>query len=227
MPPLSRRFVAELVGTFALVFFGCASVIASAYPGSNMGLTGVALAHGLVLGIGVTMTMYISGGHLNPAVSLGMFVVRRIDAVTFGAYVVAQLLGGVLAGLALKYAWPSSIANVVAYGTPQLSLSLSLGQGIWLEALMGFFLMSAVFGTAVSRGTHRVGGFGVGLTLAFMILGLGPLTGAAVNAARALGPAIASGTWTAQVVYWVGPAVGAVIAAFIWDRFLLRDEVAA
>jgi glycerol uptake facilitator-like aquaporin len=227
MPSLSRRFVAELIGTFALVFFGASASIAAAYPGSGVGLGGVAIAHGIVLAIGVTATMHISGGHLNPALSLGLFVVRRIDARIFAVHVAAQLLAAVLAGLALKAAWPAALARIAAYGTPQLNLSVSIGQGIALEALMGFFLMSAVFGTVVAAGAHRVGGFGVGLTLVFLIIGLGPLTGAAVNLTRALGPAIASGTWTGQAVYWVGPALGAVIAAFVWDKFLLRDDTVA
>jgi MIP family channel proteins len=227
MPSLSRRFLAELIGTFALVFFGASASIAAVYPGSGVGLTGVAIAHGIVLAIGVTATMHISGGHLNPAVSLGLFVVRRIDARMFLVHFAAQLLAAVLAGLALKAAWPAALARIAEYGTPQLNLSVSIGQGIALEALMGFFLMSAVFGTVVAAGAHRVGGFGVGLTLVFLIIGLGPLTGAAVNLTRALGPAIASGTWTGQAVYWVGPALGAVIAAFVWDKVLLRGDTVA
>ncbi|HEX6645026.1 MAG TPA: aquaporin [Gemmatimonadales bacterium] len=227
MPSASRRFVAELLGTFALVFVGASASIAAVYPGSGVGLTGVALAHGFVLAIGVTMTMHISGGHLNPAVSLGLLVVRRIDARTFAVHLAAQLLAAVLAGLALKAAWPAALARVAAYGTPQLNLSVSVGQGILLEAIMGFFLMSAVFGTAVAAASHRVGGFGIGLSLVFLIIGLGPLTGAAVNLTRALGPAIASGTWTGQAVYWIGPALGAVVAAFVWDKVLLRGETTA
>lgn len=226
MPPLGRRFAAELIGTFGLVFFGSASVIASAFPGTEVGLTGIALVHGLALAIGVSATMHISGGHLNPAVSLGLLVGRRIDVRVFVVHVAAQLVAAVLAALALQAAWPESIASIVAYGTPQLALSVSLGQGIWLEGLMGFFLVSAVYGTAVALRSPRIGGFGIGLTLVFLIVGLGPLTGAAVNPARALGPAIASGTWTGQIVYWIGPAIGAVLAGLLWDRFLLKNEAA-
>jgi glycerol uptake facilitator-like aquaporin len=89
---------------------------------------------------------------------------------------------------------------------------------------MTFFLMSAVYGTCVSVNAPKVGGFGVGLALVFLILGGGTLTGAAMNPARALGPAIAAGNWTAHIVYWIGPIAGAFIAALLWDKFLLRGE---
>lgn len=224
MSTLSRRFVAEMIGTFALVFFGCASVITNAYPGTNVGLVGVALAHAVALAIGVSFAMPISGGHLNPAVTLGLMSVGKVDARTGAVHLAAQVLAALLAALALQAFFPEEIAGVVAYGTPQLSLNVSLLQGIGLEALMTFFLMSAVFGTVVSADAPRIGGFGVGLTLVFLILGGGTLTGAAMNPARALGPAIAAGRWTGHAVYWIGPILGAIVAAFVWDRFLLKGE---
>ena len=227
MVPLHRRFVAELLGTFTLVFFGCASVIANAYPGTGVGLTGVAIAHALALSIGVTVTMGISGGHLNPAVTAGLLAVRRVDVRTAAVHIAAQLTGAALAGLALKAFFPAAIARVVGYGVPQLTLGLSALQGVALEALLAFFLMSAVFGTCVAASAPRIGGFGIGLTLGFLILAAGPLTGAAVNPARSFGPALASGTWTSHLLYWIGPVAGAVIAALVWDRYLLRDERAA
>jgi aquaporin Z len=226
MPTLSRRFVVEMIGTFALVFFGCASVITNAYPGTSVGLVGVALAHAVALAIGVSFAMPISGGHLNPAVTLGLMSVGKVDLRTGAVHLAAQVVAALLSALALQAFFPEAIAGVVAYGTPQLSLNVSLFQGIGLEALMTFFLMSAVFGTVVSANAPRIGGFGVGLTLVFLILGGGPLTGAAMNPARALGPAIAAGTWTGQAVYWIGPILGAVVASVVWDRFLLKGEMA-
>ena len=226
MSTLSRRFVVEMIGTFALVFFGCASVITNAYPGTSVGLVGVALAHAVALAIGVSFAMPISGGHLNPAVTLGLMSVGKVDVRTGAVHLAAQVVAALLSALALQAFFPEAIAGVVAYGTPQLSLNVSLVQGIGLEALMTFFLMSAVFGTVVSANAPRIGGFGVGLTLVFLILGGGPLTGAAMNPARALGPAIAAGTWTGQAVYWIGPILGAVVASVVWDRFLLKGEMA-
>lgn len=221
MPGLSRRFVAELLGTFTLVYFGCAAVIANAYPEGRFGLVGVALAHALALAIGVTATMNISGGHLNPAVTIGLLVGRRVNAATAGVHIAAQIVAALLAALALKASFPHGVAKVVGYGIPQLNLNLTLAQGLFLEGLGTFFLVSAVYGTVVSPTAPKVGGFGVGLSLLFIIMALGPLTGASVNPARALGPAVASGQWTAQLVYWIGPIIGGILAALVWEYLLI------
>ncbi|HVD32746.1 MAG TPA: aquaporin, partial [Gemmatimonadales bacterium] len=106
-------------------------------------------------------------------------------------------------------------------GVPVIAGSMSLSQAIGLELILTFFLMSAVYGTAVSPDAPRVGGFGIGLVLLFDILVGGPLTGAAMNPARAFGPALVSGEWVGHGVYWVGPIAGAVLAALLWEHFLM------
>ena len=219
MPLLGRRFVAELIGTFTLVFFGCAAVITNAYPGANFGLLGVAWVHAVALAIGVTMN--ISGGHLNPAVSAGLLVARRIDVKTFLVHLAAQVVAAALAAVLLKTFFPHSLASVVNYGLASLNINISFAQGLALEALLTFFLMSAVYGTAVAPTAPKVGGFGIGLSLFFLIMMGGPLTGATMNPARALTPAIASGVWQAQVLYWVGPILGGIVAALVWENFLI------
>ncbi len=221
MPLLGRRFVAELIGTFTLVFFGCAAVISNAYPGANFGLLGIAWVHAVALAIGVTMAMNISGGHLNPAVSAGLLVARRIDLRTFGVHLAAQVAAAALAAVLLKAFFPHSLASVVNYGIASLNINVSFAQGLALEALLTFFLMSAVYGTVVAPTAPRVGGFGVGLSLFFLIMMGGPLTGAAMNPARALTPAIASGVWQAQLLYWIGPILGAIAASLVWEFFLI------
>lgn len=225
MPSLPRRFVAEMIGTFALVFFGSASVIASGYPGTGVGLLGVAIAHAIALSVAVTATMHISGGHLNPAVTIGLLAVRRIDIRTAVTYIGAQLAAAALSAVALKAFFPAAVARVTNYGLPQLSLNATLWQGIGLEAVMAFFLMSAIFGTIVALNAPKIGGFGVGLTLLFTILGGGPITGAALNPARSFAPALASGEWMGHGIYWIGPIIGTVVAAFVWE-FLLKGEKA-
>lgn len=224
MPGYSRRFIAELLGTFTLVYFGSAAIIANAYPGAGFGLLGVALAHALALSIGVTATMNISGGHLNPAVTIGLLAGRRITVPVAVVHLLAQVAAAVLAALALKASYPHGVAKVVGYGVPQLNINISFMQGLLLEALGAFFLVSAVYGTAVAPTAPKVGGFGIGLSLLFIILAIGPLTGASVNPARALGPAIASGQWTAQLAYWIGPILGGVLAALVWEFGLLGRE---
>lgn len=220
MHPMSRRLVAEFFGTFALVFFGAGAVMTTNFPKADFGLLGIALAHGIALALGVTATMTISGGHLNPAVTAGMLAVRRIDAKTAGLYIVAQLVAAVAAAFLLKLLLPGGVTKVLALGTPAIAASVTLGQAIAIEAVLTFFLMSAVMGTAVSPDAPKVAGFGIGLMLFIGILFGGSLTGAALNPARAFGPALVAGQWISQGVYWIGPIVGALVAAFFWEKLL-------
>ena len=224
---LLRKLVAEALGTFMLVFFGAASVVMTVYPGGNWGVLGIALAHGVVLSVAVTATMRISGGHLNPAITIGLAAMRRTAPVTAVAYVAAQLVGAVLAGLALKAMVPGSVGSAVMYGTPAVSGTLSLGVAIAIEALLTFFLMSAYYGTWFAWDAPPVGGFGIGLTLVFALMAGGGLTGAALNPARAFGPAVAAGHWVAHIVYWVGPILGALAAAALWEYVLVERKQTA
>jgi aquaporin Z len=224
MPSLFRRSLAELLGTFALVFIGAASVATMSFPNASYGILGVALAHGLVLAVMVTALMGISGGHLNPAVTLGILAARRTDVRSAGAYIVAQLLGAVLAALLIKMVYPPGVVRPISLGTPAVANSIQFHQAIVLEAVMTFFLVSAVFGTCVNPAAPRLGGLGIGLALMFDVLVGGPLTGAAVNPARAFGPALVSGQWVAHAVYWVGPIIGGVLAAVLWEYVLLKGE---
>jgi MIP family channel proteins len=222
MHKLPARLTAEALGTFALIFIGCGAVIASSLPGAGFGLLGIALAHALVLGVMVTATMNISGAHINPAVTIGMMLIRRISPRDGVAYIVAQLAGAVLGAYTLKLVIPGGILALGTMGTPALANAMSFPTAIGLEAVLTFFLMSAVMGTAVAEEAPKVGGFGIGLTLVFDILVGGPLTGAAMNPARAFAPALLSGTWYAQLVWWIGPIIGAVVAAVLWEKVILR-----
>jgi MIP family channel proteins len=224
MPSLSRRAFAEALGTFALVFFGAGAVASKYYPDATYGIFGVAVAHGLVLAVMVTALMGISGGHLNPAVTIGLVVTRRTHPIDGAVYIVAQLVGAVLAALMLKEVYPTGVIKPISLGTPTLATTIQLPQAILMEAIMAFFLVSAVFGTCINPDAPRIGGFGIGLTLLFCVLVGGPLTGAAVNPARAFGPALVSGQWVAHIAYWVGPILGGIVAALVWEYFLLPPE---
>ena len=222
MPSLARRLTAEALGTFGLVFIGAAVVVVNGgFPNSGIGLLGIALAHAVVLSVMVTATMTISGGHLNPAVTAGLLVARRIDAGSAAAYIVAQLVAAVIAAVLVKLLLPPHAVRAALLGVPVIASSVSLGQAIGIELVLTFFLVSAVFGTAVSPDAPRVGGFGIGLVLLFDILVGGPLTGAAMNPARAFGPALVAGTWVGQLVYWIGPIMGGILAALLWEYVLL------
>jgi MIP family channel proteins len=221
MPSLFRRSLAEALGTFGLVFIGTGSVITKYFPDANYGVLGVAVAHALVLSVMITATMSISGGHLNPAVTLGLLATRRTTPSTAGAYIVAQLVGAVLASLLIKTIYPVAVWRAASLGTPSIAGSITLPQALIVETVLTFFLVSAVFGTCVNPDAPKVGGFGVGLVLLFDIIVGGPLTGAAMNPARAFGPALVSGQWVGHLVYWVGPIVGGVLAALFWEHLLL------
>ena len=222
MPPLGRRLVAEALGTFGLVFVGAAVVVVNGgFPNSGIGLLGIALAHAVVLSVMITATMTISGGHLNPAVTVALLAVRRIDPVSALAYIVTQLVAAVGAAYAVKLLLPPGAVRAALLGVPVIASSITLGQAIGMEAVLTFFLVTAVFGTAVSPDAPRVAGFGIGLVLLFDILVGGPLTGAAMNPARAFGPAVVAGQWLGHVAYWVGPLVGGIVAALLWESVLL------
>jgi aquaporin TIP len=222
MPSLTRRLTAEALGTFGLVFVGAAVVVVNGgFPNSGIGLLGIALAHAVVLSVMISATMTISGGHLNPAVTLGLLVARRIDVLSAVAYLVTQLVAACVAAYLVKLLLPANAVRDALLGVPVIAGSISLNQAIGLEAVLTFFLVSAVFGTAVSPDAPRVAGFGIGLVLLFDILVGGPLTGAAMNPARAFGPAAVSGQWVGHGVYWIGPILGGVLAALLWEYVLL------
>jgi MIP family channel proteins len=227
MSSLPRRSIAEALGTFALVFIGTAVVASKFYPDANFGVFGIAVAHAIVLSVMVTATMSISGGHLNPAVTIGLLVARRVDSRTAVAYIISQLVGAILASLLVKAIYPAGVTKPIALGTPAIANNILFSQAITIEAILTFFLVSAVFGTCVNPDAPKVGGFGVGMVLMFDILVGGPLTGSAVNPARAFGPALVSGQWVGQVVYWVGPILGGIVAALLWEHVLLPKRVAA
>jgi len=216
-----RHFLSEFIGTFALTFVGSAAIMQASQGGGS--LVAVALAHGLVLAIFVTMFMHI-GAHFNPAITIGMLVVRRIEPVMAGLYVVAQVAGATAAAFALKFAFPAALFAATRGGGQSVSLDITSGQAFMLEMVGTMFLVWAVFGTAVDHRAPRVGGFAIGLTLAVDILAFGNLTGASVNPARSFGPAFVSGIYEAQGIYWLAPIAGAVIAALIYEKLLLSGD---
>lgn len=218
-----RAPVAELVGTALFVFFGAGSVVANA-GGVPLGPIGIALAHGVGIAVLISMTLAVSGGHLNPAVSLALWIAKKIDAKQLGLYVAAQIIGAIIGALLIKAFFPAGAARVASLGTPQISGTLGEFQAIFLEALLTFFLVSAVFGTCVSPLAPKIAGFGVGLAIFTCALVGGSLTGAVMNPARAFGPALVSLDWHGQYIYWFGPAIGAALAAVLWKYVLLPRD---
>ncbi|HET7457170.1 MAG TPA: aquaporin [Gemmatimonadaceae bacterium] len=216
-----RHFLAEFIGTFALVFVGGAAIMSANATHNPLALLQVALAHGLILALMVSALMRISG-HFNPAVTLSFLAVRRIDPMMAGLYIVAQLIGAMAAAYALKATFPADIFAATQGGGQSIAIGTSGAQAFFLELIATFFLVFVIFGTAVDPRGPKVGGFAIGLTVAADIIAIGPLTGASMNPARSFGPAVASGVYVGQVYYWTAPIVGAVIAATLYEVLFLR-----
>jgi glycerol uptake facilitator protein len=221
---LGRRLIAELAGTAVLCTFGIgAAVSVTAAAAGGGGLLIVALAHGLALAVAIYAFGGVSGGHFNPTVTValaarGKFAWRQVPG-----YLVAQLLGGILAAT-LVYAAYTNTSLDAGLGATTFASGVSFGQALLAEAVGAFILVTAVFALAVAPNAPRgVHGFGIGLALATQIMVFGPLTGASVNLARTLGPdavlslAGRSVTWSQLVVYLVGPLIGGLVAAFLHD----------
>jgi aquaporin Z len=212
-----RRAAAEFVGAFALIFVGVASIVV---PGAN--LVGVAFAHGLVIAVMASAVGHISGGHFNPAVTFGFLVTRRMEPVLAATYILTQLFASVVAALALRAVFPNEAD--LGGGVPQVNSAVNLGSAVLVEGILTFFLVWVVFATAADPGGafKSIAGLAIGLTITFDILGGGPLTGAAMNPARAFGPELVEGQWSDWWVYWVGPLMGGGIAALAYDLLYLR-----
>jgi MIP family channel proteins len=230
MYSLSQKLIAEFTGTFALIFIGAGSICADQYlrsaNQSALGILAIALAHGLAFGIMVTAVGHISGGHLNPAVTIGFWVARRLSTIQTLCYWFAQLAGAVFAAYLLTLIIPEATWRACALGTPSLATDFTRLHGMALEAVASFLLVFVFFATAVdSRGAFdKIAGFAIGLTVTIDILIAYPFTGAAINPARAFGPALVSRHWLDQGVYWIGPLIGGVIAGFLYNAIFLRDQ---
>jgi MIP family channel proteins len=226
-----QKLIAEFIGTFMLIFCGVGSICADQFlrSGSNgqngVGLLGIALAHGLAIGIMVTALGHISGGHFNPAVTIGFWVTQKLSTLDTLLYWIAQLAGGTAAAYILRRL-PVEVWGPAQLGTPDLASGISRGNGMLFEAIMTFFLVLVVFATAVDeRGAFdKVAGFAIGLTITAGALFGGPFTGAALNPARAFGPALAASHWNNHGVYWVGPLAGGMAAGFLYNKLYLGKK---
>ncbi len=219
-----RPLLAEFIGIFFLVFAAAGVIVANAYRDGAVGFLGIAAAQGIALAVAMTATAGISGGHLNPALTVGMLSVGRISARTAALYVVAQLLGAAAAAFAIKGLYPDMAGVVTQLGTPRLANDVSVVQGILIESILTFFLAFAWVAALAGASASRSGGFAVGMTLFFCVLAGGHMTGAALNPGRAFGPALAANAWTAHAVYWIGPVLGSVAAMQVCERFLLKQD---
>ena len=209
---LSSALVAEFVGTFALIFIG-----AGAAALGIGGLVGVALAHGLVIVAFAYSYGHISGTHINPAVTIGLWFGGQIEAARAAAYIVVQLVAGIVAAYALFFVLGDSAGSM---GATTLAEGVTPMRGLVIEMILTFFLVNTVFNTAVSGKAGKMAGLAIGMTLVFCILMGGPLTGASLNPARTLGPAFCNRDFADLWLYFVGPPIGGILAALLYKTVL-------
>ena len=215
-----KALVAELIGTFTLIFIGVGAIAANQISGGALGLTGIALAHGLAIAVMITATAAVSGGHLNPAVTVGLWSAKKIDLSNAIGYIAAQCVGAIAAAFLIKQCVPAEALSAIGMGTPALGANITASQALITEIILTFFLVFVVYGSAVDRRAPKVGGLFIGLAVALDIMMGGPISGAAMNPARHLGPALLGGGLQNIWIYWVGPVVGSVLAAQVYKNVL-------
>jgi MIP family channel proteins len=225
---MPRKLLAEFVGTFALVFIGAGSIVASVNPITEItpgaGLVTIALAHGLVIATMVTAVGHVSGGHFNPAVSVAAWVTRRLGTGELLAYVATQLAAGIAGAGLLRLVMPEGSWVAADLGATVVAGNVSDAQAITIEAVLTFFLVWVIFATAIDPegAFDKVAGLAIGFVIAMDIMMGGPFTGASMNPARSLGPDVIRGDYTGLFVYLIGPVIGATLAAVAYDLLILR-----
>ena len=216
----AKPLLAEFIGTFALIYAGVGAIAANDLTGGALGLTGIALAHGLAIAVMASATGAVSGGHLNPAVSFGLTLAGRMTPATMIQYWAAQCLGAVAAAACVRLTFAAPTLANVHMGVPAPGDGVGAAQVLVAEIVTTFFLVFVVFGTAVDKRAPKVAGLFIGLTVALDILAIGPISGAAMNPARHLGPALLGGGLSHTWLYWLGPLVGGGLAALVYARGL-------
>ena len=213
-PNLARRALAEGLAAFALVFAGCGAIVADAQYDGALGVVGVALVFGLVIMVMVYATGHLSGAHINPAVTIAFALTRHFPGREAASYVGAQVAGALLAALALLASWPSEPGDLGAT-VPSVGIGSALAYEVVMTALLMFVIMAVATDTrAVGAAAAIAIGGSVGLDALFG----GVVTGASMNPARSIGPAIATGTFTDLWIYIVGPVAGAALGALAYQE---------
>lgn len=219
-----RKLLVEAIGTFSFVFAGAGAAMVGFGNTRWDNPLAVALAHGLVIAVMISTFGRISTGQFNPAVTAGMWVTRRIGSLPAAGNVIAQLIGAIGAGLLLVLLIPEGLRDASNLGTPVLGPGVEFLQAIGIEAALTFVLVLVYFGTVIDRPAgRRIDGLAVGLTVTVGMLVGGYLTGGIMNPARALGPALLSGEWTDQLIWWIGPVIGGVLAAMVYHYVFAED----
>ena len=221
-----KKYICEFIGTFILVFLGCGS---AAIAGSTLGTLGIALAFGLAIVAIAYSVVRVSGGHVNPAVSLAMFINKKLDKKDFCGYVVAQVLGAIVGAACLSLVISTTTLVNPGLGTNGFAnnstVGISMIGALFVEIIATFIFVLAILGVTSDEKNGSVAGIVIGLVLTLIHIVVIPLTGTSVNPARSLGPALLVGgeALTQVWVFIVAPLVGAALAAYVWS-FVEKEE---
>ena len=211
-----KKYLAELIGTFALVFVGTGSVIVNDLSGGSLGLVGISLAFGIIISAMIYVFGNISGAHINPAVTIALTTGKQFPIKKAGFYIFAQILGAILASILLKFMFSESLTLGATIPSGELL------QSFILEFVLTFFLMLTILGVTSKKEFSNIAGLIIGIVVTGIILFAGPISGGSFNPARSLAPAIVSGNLTALWVYITAPTLGAILAVLCW-KFINKN----
>lgn len=227
-----KKYIAESLGTLFLVFIGagavCANYSLKMAGGQGTGYATAIVVFGIVVVAVVYATSYISGSHVNPAVTISFLVTGRMDAGTAVFYIISQLLGAVIAGFFLRFLFPDAVSTV-HLGTCVLGKGVEFWKALLIEAVMTFLFVFTIFAAAVGRKVLGVlgvlAGVAIGLVYLFGALIASSISGGALNPARVFGPAVASGHFDYHFVWWLGPVSGGIGAVFLYDKIFCKKDI--
>lgn len=223
-----KKYIAEFFGSFTLVFVAAGAVCTDYYlkknGGQGLGILGISLAFGLAMTSVIYAIGYISGAHINPAVTISCWITKRMNPNTAIKYIISQIVGASLAGYVLKVLFPEALYTVYL-GSGTLGNGVTAVQGIVMEFIISFLLVLTIYGTAIDkRAIQGFAGMAIGLVVLFGVLIGGPISGGIMNPIRAFGPALASGQFTHHYIWWIGPILGSIAAALLYDNVFAEKE---
>lgn len=213
-----KKYLAEFIGTFALVFCGTGAVIVNQQTNGSLGLFGIATTFGVIISAMIYVFGSISGTHINPAVTISFALGKLMPKNEISGYLIAQILGGIAASSFLLIVFPDN-----------QSLGSTIPSGSWIQSfsiefILTFFLMLTILGVTSKKETAAISGLIIGLVITGIILFAGPISGGSFNPARSLAPAIISGNLTALWIYLTAPILGAIVAMFVWLFFTTTSK---
>jgi len=214
-----KKYIAEFIGTFALVFCGTRAIIVNEQSNGSLGLLGIALSFGIIISAMIYVFGNISGAHINPSVTIALVIGKLTKKKEAIFYISAQIIGAILASGLLKFMFPENLTLGATIPSGELL------QSFIIEFILTFFLMLTILGVTSKKEFSNIAGLLIGLVVTGIILFAGPISGGSFNPARSFAPAIVSGNITALWIYISAPTLGALVAMIIWKIVVKTEQV--